>query len=51
MSHIAKPVVTITGISGFLGSRIEFLETGEYTMRGAVRNKNNKAKIAPLRKA
>ena len=53
MSHVAKPIVTITGISGFLGSRIcfEFLKTGQYTMRGTVRSKNNEAKIAPLRKA
>ena len=49
----AKPLVTITGISGFLGSHVclSFLQTGEFRVRGTVRDKNNEAKIAPLRKA
>jgi len=48
-----KPLVTITGISGFLGSHVclSFLQSAEYRVRGTVRDKNNEAKIAPLRKA
>lgn len=53
MVDAGKPVVTITGISGFIGSYIclDFLKTGEFTVRGTVRDKNNEAKIAPLKKA
>ena len=49
----SKPIVTITGISGFIGSRIclDFLQSGEFHVRGTVRDKSNEAKIAPLRKA
>ena len=48
-----KPLVTITGISGFLGSHttLVFLKDGGYRVRGTVRDKNNEAKIAPLRAA
>ena len=48
-----KPIVTITGISGFIGSRVclDFLISGEYRVRGTVRDHKNEAKIAPLRKA
>lgn len=44
------PIVTITGITGFLGSRIchEFLLDGSYQVRGTVRNKNNLEKLQPL---
>jgi nucleoside-diphosphate-sugar epimerase len=53
MVDAAKPIVTITGISGFIGSRVclDFLACGEFTVRGTVRDKNNEAKVAPLRKA
>ena len=49
----AKPVVTITGISGYLGSHVAllFLQDGGYTVRGTVRDKNNPAKVEPLREA
>ena len=42
-----KPVVTITGISGYVGSAttLLFLQDGGYTVRGTVRDKNNAAKI------
>jgi nucleoside-diphosphate-sugar epimerase len=53
MVDAGKPVVTITGISGFIGSYVclDFLKTGEFRVRGTVRDKNNEAKIEPLRKA
>lgn len=48
-----KPLVTITGISGYIGSHttLLFLQDGGYRVRGTVRDKNNEAKIAPLRQA
>ena len=38
-----KPIVTLTGISGYLGSVtcLEFLKDGGYKVRGTVRNKDN----------
>jgi len=53
MVDAAKPIVTITGVSGFIGSQVclDFLKSGEYRIRGTVRDKDNEAKIAPLRKA
>lgn len=48
-----KPIVTITGISGFIGSLVclDFLKTGDYHVRGTVRDSKNEAKLAPLKKA
>ena len=48
-----KPIVTITGISGFIGSRVclDFLQSEDYHVRGTVRDSKNEAKTAPLRKA
>ena len=48
-----KPVVTITGVTGYLGSYccLLFLQDGGYRVRGTVRNKNNKEKIDPLKLA
>ena len=48
----AKPLVTITGVTGFLGSTTAklFLEDGNYRIRGTVRDTNNAAKIDPLKK-
>ena len=48
-----KPIVTLTGISGYLGSVtcLEFLKDGGYKVRGTVRNKDNQERIAPLRTA
>lgn len=53
MVDAAKPIVTITGVSGFIGAQVclDFIKCGEYKVRGTVRNKENEAKIAPLRKA
>lgn len=53
MVSIAKPVTTITGVSGFIGSYVclDFLKSGEYRVRGTVRDAKNEAKLAPLRKA
>ena len=48
-----NPTVTITGISGFLGSQIclLFLKDGSYKVRGTVRSVNNPKKIQPLKDA
>ena len=45
--------MTITGISGYIGSHttLLFLQDGGYRVRGTVRDKDNEAKIAPLRQA
>ena len=50
---VAKPLVTITGISGFVGSHValQCIQDGSYRIRGTVRDKTNEAKIAPLREA
>ena len=48
----AKPLVTITGVTGFLGSMTAkvFLEDGSYRIRGTVRDRSNASKIDPLKK-
>ena len=48
-----KPLVTITGISGFLGSQtaLTFLKDGKYRVRGTVRSTSNAAKIDPIKAA
>jgi nucleoside-diphosphate-sugar epimerase len=48
-----KPIVTITGITGYIGSRVchEFLLDGGYQVRGTVRNKSNMEKLNPLKEA
>lgn len=48
-----KPVVVITGVTGFLGSQVlnEFLNgegAGQYKIRATVRDKTNLAKLKPL---
>eukprot|EP00957_Ditylum_brightwellii_P178378 13586583-Ditylum_brightwellii.AAC.1 len=47
-----KPLVVITGITGFLGSAVceLFLNDGSYRIRGTVRSKSNEEKLAPLKK-
>ena len=46
-------MVTVTGISGYVGSRVglAFLNDGEYRVRGTVRDLNNASKLDPLRDA
>jgi nucleoside-diphosphate-sugar epimerase len=48
-----KPVVTITGISGYVGALtcLCFLKNGTFKVRGTVRSLNNPEKIEPLKKA
>ena len=48
-----KPIVTLTGVTGYIGSMVckLFLEDGGYRVRGTVRDKNNQAKLAPLKEA
>ena len=47
----SKPLVTITGVSGYLGSQtaLVFLKDGNFRVRGTVRSTTNEVKIAPLR--
>ncbi|CDW84889.1 nad-dependent epimerase dehydratase [Stylonychia lemnae] len=49
----SKPKVLITGITGFLGSQVckYFLEDGNYSVRGTVRNKNDERKMKPIQHA
>jgi nucleoside-diphosphate-sugar epimerase len=48
-----KQIVTITGISGYVGSQVclAFLKNGSFKVRGTVRSTTNEEKIAPLRTA
>ena len=48
-----KQLVTITGISGYLGAQVckYFLEDGSFRVRGTVRSVSNSAKIDPLKEA
>lgn len=48
-----KPIVVITGVSGYLGSHValQFLQDGGFRVRGTVRDSTDEKKIAPLRKA
>ena len=48
-----KPLVTITGITGFLGAHVclLFLKDGGYRVRGTVRSTNNAKKIDPIKSA
>ena len=53
---MSKPIVVITGISGYLGAQtgLCFLQNAEaegYTVRGTVRDKENQLKVAPLKEA
>jgi len=47
-----KPLVTITGVTGFLGTWVTkmYLEAGSFRVRGTVRSLNNASKIDPLKK-
>ena len=51
MAEVDKPLVTVTGISGYAGSQVAlaFLQDGGFRVRGTVRDRNNAAKIQPLR--
>ena len=48
-----KPIVTLTGITGYVGAVTckLFLEDGGFRVRGTVRDKNNEAKLAPIRES
>lgn len=48
-----KPIVLITGVSGYLGSHVAnvFLRDGSFEVRGTVRDMKNSKKIEPLKKA
>ena len=49
----SKPLVTITGISGYVGSQVclHFLKDGGYRVRGTVRSTKNAKKMDPLKTA
>ena len=53
MVQADKPIVTITGITGYVGAVTTkmFLEDGSFRVRGTVRSKNSEAKLAPVREA
>lgn len=53
VDNSAKPLVTITGVSGYLGSQtcLAFLQDGSYRVRGTVRDTTDQAKLQPLRDA
>jgi nucleoside-diphosphate-sugar epimerase len=53
MESAQKPVVTITGITGYIGSQtcLCFLKDGTFTVKGTVRSLNNPKKIDPIKKA
>jgi len=48
-----KPIVVITGVSGYVGSQVAllFLKDSNYKVVGTVRDTKNEAKLAPLREA
>ena len=48
-----KPIVVITGISGYLGSQVcmAFLQDGTCKVRGTVRDPTNAKKVAPLKES
>ena len=48
-----KPIVVITGVSGYLGSHVAlaFLKDGTYTVKGTLRDPRDEKKIEPLKKA
>lgn len=53
MVEVQKPLVVITGVSGYLGSQVlnEFLQgegKDKYRIRATVRDKNNMNKLKPL---
>jgi len=53
MVETHKPIVLITGVSGYIGSQVcsLFLKDGGFRVRGTVRNKDDQQKVAPLRAA
>ena len=48
-----KPIVTITGVTGYVGSQVclLFLKNGQYKVRGTVRSLTKEEKINPLKEA
>ena len=48
-----KPIVTITGITGYIGSHVclLFLQDGSYHVRGTVRDKSKPEKMDPIKKS
>lgn len=43
----SRPLVLVTGITGYLGSHVtlKLLQSGKYRVRGSVRNKDNPKKV------
>ena len=48
-----KPIIVITGVTGYVGNYVtqSFLKDGSFKVRGTCRNKDNAAKIDPLKNA
>jgi nucleoside-diphosphate-sugar epimerase len=49
----SKPKLLVTGFSGYLGSWVAYkaVESGKYSVRVTVRDKNNAAKLKPVKEA
>ena len=52
-SNATKPIVTITGVTGYIGSHVclLFLQDGSYRVRGTVRDKAKQERMEPIRKS
>lgn len=52
-SNQEKPLVVITGITGFVGAHVAyvFLKDGRFRVRGTVRDLGDSIKLNPVRKA
>lgn len=50
---VQRPLVTVTGISGYIGSHVAllFLKDGGFRVRGTVRDLNDPVKVNPIRNA
>lgn len=53
MENSRKPLLLITGINGYIGAwtTLKAVESGEYRVRGTVRNKDDVKKMAALKEA
>ena len=53
MAKSQKPLVTITGLTGYVGSHIThlFLQDGGYRVRGCVADIHNEEELQPLKDA
>ena len=52
-SSSEKPLLTITGVEGFLGSQtlLQVVQDGNYRVRGTIRSSTDEATMAPIKAA